>query len=290
MSTDVRAGSRWLLLLSLCVGSRCQPGRCDESVPEPVAPGPSFTIASRVLGETRHINVLLPPGYGKSKARFPVLYMPDGGLKEEFPHVTDAVRALEAEGAMRPFIVVGIENTERRRDLTGPTTVDEDRKIAPHVSGSPAFRAFIRDELMPQVRSRYRTSRETAIVGESLAGLFILETFFVEPDLFDTYIAISPSVWWNDESLVRGAGARLQEQPGLHKTLYLASADELNIVPGTARLAATLRADAPAHLTWFYQPMPHEHHNTIYRAAAPQAFRTVFAVTPKAKRHTERMY
>ncbi len=95
---------------------------------------------------------------------------------------------------MRPFLVVGIENTECRRDLTGPATVEEDRKIAIHVGGSAAFRAFIRNELMPQVHAGYRTTEETAIVGESLAGLFVVEMFFLEPNLFDTYIAISPSV------------------------------------------------------------------------------------------------
>lgn len=244
----------------------------------PAAPGASFTIESKALGETRRINVYTPPGYKKHAATgLPVLYMPDGGMAEDFPHVTGTVQALVTEGAMRPFIVVGIENTERRRDLTGPTRVAEDRKIAPRVGGSAAFRKFIREELMPQIRARYRTTGETAIVGESLAGLFVMETFFLEPDLFDTYIAISPSVWWNDQSLVRGAGERLKAQAKLRKTLYLTAADETNIVPGTDLIAGALRAGAPAGLVWFYEPMPGEHHDTIYRAAAPKAFRTVFA-------------
>jgi len=53
---------------------------------------------------------------------------------------------------------------------------------------------------MPEVRRRYRDNGETAIVGESLAGLFVLETFFDEPQLFDTHIALSPSLWWNDQA------------------------------------------------------------------------------------------
>ncbi|MBK7769478.1 MAG: hypothetical protein IPI48_02800 [bacterium] len=63
------------------------------------------------------------------------------------------------------------------------------------VGGSAAFRTFIRDELMPEIGKRYRGNGRTAIVGESAAGLFILETFFIEPTLFDTYIALSPSLW-----------------------------------------------------------------------------------------------
>jgi hypothetical protein len=70
-------------------------------------------------------------------------------MAEDFPHVTATVQSLITAGAMRPFIVVGIENPERRRDMTGPTEVAEDRKIAPRVGGSAAFRTFIRDELMP---------------------------------------------------------------------------------------------------------------------------------------------
>jgi hypothetical protein len=78
---------------------------------------------------------------------YPVLYMPDGGLQEDFPHVATTVDTAIRAGEMRPLIVVGIENTERRRGMTGPTQVDEDRKIAPRVGGSAAFRGFIRDEV-----------------------------------------------------------------------------------------------------------------------------------------------
>ena len=77
--------------------------------------------------------------------------------------------------------------------LAGPTQEERDKKIAVHVGGSAAFRQFIREELIPQVRSRYHPAEETAIVGESLAGLFIVETFLLEPDLFDTYIEANTS-------------------------------------------------------------------------------------------------
>jgi predicted alpha/beta superfamily hydrolase len=121
-------------------------------------------------------------------------------------------------------VLVGIENTQRRRDLTGPTQNEEDKKIAPHVGGSAAFRKFLRDELMPDVKARYRTTDETAIVGESLAGLFVIETFLLEPDLFDTYIAIDPSLWWNDSALVKSASERLRTQPKANKWLWFSSA------------------------------------------------------------------
>ena len=180
------------------------------SAASPLAIGETFTIQSKTLGETRRINVYLPPQYTDSPSvRLPVLYMPDGGAAEDFFHVAGLVQVSTGNGTMRPFILVGIENTQRRRDLTGPTENPEDRKIAPRVSGSAAFRSFIRTELMPVIRSRYRTTQETAIIGESLAGLFIVETFFLEPDLFDTYIAFDPSLWWNNEELLKRAAERL---------------------------------------------------------------------------------
>lgn len=245
---------------------------------EPVPPHQSFTLESAKLGETRRINVYTPPGYGAARStRYPVLYMPDGGLQEDFPHVATTVDTAIRAGEMRPLILVGIENTERRRDMTGPTQVDEDQKIAPRVGGSEAFRAFIRDELMPQVRRRYRVTKETAIIGESLAGLFIVETFFLQPKLFDTYIALSPSLWWNGEELVRKAGERLAARPDLRNALYLSSADEENIAPAVARLAETLGTKAPAGLKWQCEPRPDLRHDTIYRAVSPQVLRKWFA-------------
>jgi uncharacterized protein len=82
----------------------------------------TLTVVSRVLGETRRINVHTPVGYAASpRSRFPVLYMPDGGIDEDFPHVVNTVDSLIALRLIRPVIVVGIPNTEPRRDLTGPT-------------------------------------------------------------------------------------------------------------------------------------------------------------------------
>lgn len=252
----------------------------------PLAIGETFTVASRVLGEVRRINVYLPAGYAASAtARLPVLYMPDGGIGEDFLHVAGLVQVGAGNGTMRPFLLVGIENTERRRDLTGPTSSVEDRKIAPRVGGSAAFRAFLRTELMPLVRERYRTTGETAIVGESLAGLFVVETFFLEPDLFDTYVALDPSLWWNEHRLVDEAGRRLRARDTTAaaggRTLWLASSAEPGIAALTQRLADTLAKAAPPTVRWRHQPLPGEQHSTIYHPAALRAFRELFAPAPR---------
>ena len=249
----------------------------------PLNIGETLTIPSRVLGETRRINVYLPPQYTDSHdARLPVLYMPDGGMAEDFLHVAGLVQVSVGNGTMRPFILVGIENTQRRRDLTGPTENADDRKIAPHVGGSAAFRRFIRSELKPIINSRYRTTKETAIIGESLAGFFIVETLFLEPDLFDTYIAFDPSVWWNDNDLVNHAAERLHAGKFGERTLYLASSadDRSGLV---SRLAEILRTNAPPDLKWEYHPMPNETHATIYHPAALEAVRALFKPAPVGK-------
>jgi predicted alpha/beta superfamily hydrolase len=243
---------------------------------EPLVIGETFTLQSKALSEARRVNVYLPPGYADSPdKRLPVLYMPDGGLAEDFLHVAGLVQVSVGNGTMRPFVLVGIENTQRRRDRTGPTQNEEDKKIAPRVGGSATFRKFLRDELMPEVQARYRTTDETAIVGESLAGLFVVETFLLEPDLFDTYIAIDPSLWWNDGELVKSTPARLKSQSKLDKTLWFCNSGEER-GDGTERFAAALVANLPDGLTWHFEPMPQEKHSTIYHPAALRAFRSVF--------------
>lgn len=248
-----------------------------QNTTSPLVIGDTFTIDSKILGERRIINVYLPPGYKESlTSRAPVLYMPDGGLAEDFLHVAGLVQVSVGNETMRPFLLVGIENTERRRDLTGPTENEKDKKIALRVGGSAAFRNFIRNELMPQIKMRYRTTDETAIVGESLAGLFVVETFPLEPDLFDTYIAFDPSLWWNNQKLAGDAAGRLRARPTLKKTLYFAQSSEEAVEGVAQKFADVLTTNAPSGVRWHYEKMPDEKHSTIYHPAALKAFRALF--------------
>lgn len=107
----------------------------------PLVIGETFTIESKALGETRRINVYRPQPWGRDpKAPLPVLYMPDGGIGEDFLHVAGLVQVLSGNGSMRPFLLVGIENTERRRDMTGPQqgpAGPEDRTAHRRLGGLP---------------------------------------------------------------------------------------------------------------------------------------------------------
>ena len=265
------------LLGCLTAVSAAQSHASQERQGAPLTIGETFTIESETLGERRRVNVYRPsPCVDPPDARCPVLYMPDGGLGEDFLHLAGLVQVSVGNGTMRPFVLVGIENTQRRRDLTGPTGNAEDRKIAPQVGGSASFRRFIRAELMPTLKARYRTTAESAIIGESLAGLFVVETLLIDPDLFDIYIAIDPSMWWNDGALVKSAPRQLSSLRDRARTLYLASSrDDRGDL--TRQLAAVLRTSAPRSLNWVYQPMADETHATIYHPAALAAVRRVLA-------------
>jgi predicted alpha/beta superfamily hydrolase len=274
-----------LSLLLSCVSAA--PLMAAEPAPPPAVASPlvigeTFTLQSKALGETRRINVYRPQPWGLDpKTPLPVLYMPDGGIGEDFLHVAGLVQVLTGNGSMRPFLLVGIENTERRRDMTGPSNVAEDRKIAPRIGGSAAYRDFLRDELMPQVRQRYATTDERALIGESLAGLFVIETLLQEPALFNSYIALDPSLWWNGGALLSGAGKQVPSVARSGARLFLASSGQPELAASSARLASLLQQASPATLVK-YQPLPEETHATIYHPAALQGLRTLFPAPPPA--------
>jgi predicted alpha/beta superfamily hydrolase len=129
---------------------------------------------------------------------------------------------------------------------------------------------------MPEIRRRYRTTDETAIVGESLAGLFIIETLLVEPSLFNSYIAFDPSLWWDNERLVNTAAGQLRSNARRPVNVYVASSGEPTIAPAVRRLADSLRVGTLDGVTLQYTAMPEETHGTIYHPAALRAFRALF--------------
>jgi predicted alpha/beta superfamily hydrolase len=238
---------------------------------DPTPSHDTLSIESRALGERRRINVHVPTGYASRRgAAYPVLYMPDGGVDEDFSHVVNTVDSLVALRRIRPVIVVGIPNTQRRRDLTGPTRVREDSAIAPRVGGSAAFRRFIGDELIPVIERRYRTTRERGLVGESLAGLFVVETLLAQATRFDHYVAFDPSLWWDRGALVDSAASRLRDARLEGRSLDgAASADGIDDRMG--RLADALRAVAPPGLNWHYVSRRDLTHATIFRGELPAA-------------------
>jgi hypothetical protein len=247
--------------------------KTTQQIQDPIPAHDSFTIESREVGETRTINVWTPPEYKVNDGLLPVMYMADGGIKEDFPHMANTFAELIAAKSIPPMILVGIENTQRRRDLTGPTTVEKDKEIAPVVGGSEKFRAFIRKELIPEINKRYRTSDKKGILGESLSGLFVVETFLLTPELFDYYIAFDPSLWWNDHYLVRTAKEQLAKFPATQIRLWFASSNVRDIKLHTRELAGILNEENSSFIVWKYASHPKEKHSTIFRATKEEALK-----------------
>lgn len=276
-----------LMMLTACAGTgtgeaaRKPTVTAEAEEGRPVVIARSYTLESRVLKQTRRINVYLPPSYAEGQGRLPVLYLLDGGEQEDFPHISGLAQLASLNHAMREMMVVGIEGIDRRRDFTHPSSDPEDVKAVPTSGGSAAFREFLARELKPWVEARYRTTGESTLIGESLAGLFVVETFLRQPGLFERYIAVSPSLWWDRQSLAKESAALLRAQPAGTRALFLSIADEGGTMQeGVDTLVGALKAHAPTDLRWHYAPMPEEQHSTVYHPAAFKAFRTLFPPPP----------
>ena len=248
----------------------------------PIVIGRSWALPSAIYGGAREINVWLPPGYAESGRTYPVLYVLDGGQAQDFHHISGLAQLGTIVGTTRDVIVVGVASIDRRNELALPTEDPELIARYPTQGQSARFRDFLWKEVQPFVEGRFRTSGETALMGESLAGLFVVETFLKEPQLFDAYVAVSPSLWWDGGQLARQAGAHLRDHSNDPRTLILTIADEGGEMQTAMDvLVGNLRQYAMPGVTWDYQPRPTESHATIYHGAALEAFRRLYAVPPE---------
>ena len=256
-----------LTFFILAISCKNQGATYNDPIPE----HDSLTITSKYVHEDRVINIWTPPGYNTSSEHFPVLYMPDGGIKEDFPHIANTLAKLLEENKIPAFILVGIENTERGRDLTGSSEAEDDKQYCPITDGAKDFRTFISEELIPKINSRYRTKAKKGIIGESLAGLFVMETFFTKPKTFDFYIAMDPSLWWNNNYLASNANTLLTKLPENDIKLWFAGSSVQDISQYTKLVNKALQNNAPSNLTWKYSDEPNEQHSTIFRATKEKA-------------------
>ena len=226
-------------------------------------------------GDMRQVNIYLPDGYGEGDKRYPVLYVIDGGLSQDFLHVagTSALNAIW--GRSQPVIVVGVETKDRRAELIGSPGTAEQRKQYPTAGQSARFRAFLRDKVKPTIAAHYRTDGQDGVIGESLAGLFIVETWLREPGLFDRYAAIDASLWWQDGALSKAAAGLLAaKQP--RGPLYLTYSNE-----GPDTSDAADRVAAVAGPLVCLSPRTDLTHATAYHVLSPQALQFLFPTDNK---------
>lgn len=184
------------------------------------------SLYSNILGEQREIWVHIPQSAEwSSLKKYPVLYLLDGN--GHFYSVTGMIRQLSiinGNWICPEMIVVGIPNTNRNRDLTPSYTGDS---INPS-GGGEKFTAFLEKELIPYVDSNYPTEPYSTLVGHSRGGLFVINTLINHPTIFNNYVAIDPSLKWDDQKLLKQAAIALEEEKFEDKSLYVAIASARN--------------------------------------------------------------
>lgn len=270
-----------MLAASALLLGLAQPLAAELPQGEPFAPATVYTVTSKVLAGERKIVIRLPAEYAaEPERRFRVVYLLDGGPEQDFEHIAGIAQSREMNYSFEPFILVGIQSVNRRHELSPPVSdpapYEEALQATP--GGSPAYRRFLREELKPLIDSSLRTTGQSTIIGESLAGLFVVETLLEEPTLFDDYIAISPSLWWEQMKYGREAAAYFAKFPAGQRRLYLTTASEGDWHrEGTERLVAALRDHAPPGLGWtFVDAGESETHGTLYHPMALDAFRAFY--------------
>ena len=179
-------------------------------------------IKSTVLGEERVMLVRLPPGYETSKLKYPVLYMTDGD--GHMGHTAATIEFLTRNGRMSDLIVVGVTNTDRTRDLT-PTKSTVKNPAGelqwPTSGGADNFLKFFETELIPAIEKDYRVQPYRIFAGHSLGGLFAIHAMVSKPGLFNSYVAVSPSMQWDNETTLKRAEEFLNKQKEMNVTLYV---------------------------------------------------------------------
>lgn len=248
----------------------------------PIVIGTSYKLRSSVLGDVREINVRLPSRYAKGREHFDVLYVIDGALAQDFEHIAGLAHLGELSGTYSSLIVVGIETKRRTAELTSPMADPRYRSAFPDGGGAERFRSFIAKEVIPFVEARFRTGKRRALIGESLAGFFVVDTLLKRPDMFNDYIAVSPSLWWDDRALASQAESLVRARPLVDRRLYLAVGDEGGTMQRAVdSLVATLRKSTPKGFELRYSDKSaSETHSTIYHGAALEALRWLYAAPP----------
>ena len=177
------------------------------------------------------------------------------------------------------MIVVGIANTERTRDMTPP--LDEPDTLIARMSqtagGADNFLAFIRDELMPYINGEYRTAPYRIMVGHSLGGLVAVHSLITQPDLFNAYIAISPSLWYGNQSFLVPAEKLLKERDELNVSFFMTMGNEGgNMLGGAMKLAALFEENKIKGFENKFVPMPVETHGTVPHRSTYQGLEFIY--------------
>lgn len=184
-------------------------------------------LKSTVLGEDRIILVRTPAGYETNNVKYPVLYMTDGDA--HMGHTASTIEFLTRNGRISDLIVVGVTNTDRTRDLTPAKSTDRNpagELRFPTAGGADNFLKFFETELIPEIEKEYRVQPYRILAGHSFGGLFAIHALITKPGLFNSYIAVSPSLQWENFEALKRAESFLKNQKELNVTLFVSLGNE----------------------------------------------------------------
>lgn len=251
-----------------------------DNLERPFVLGKIFELKSEVLGEKRIINVYLPDGYNPSDTiHYPVIYLLDGSADEDFIHIAGLMQFCNFPWVktLPPSILIGIANVDRKRDFTYPTRIEKDKKDFPTTGESAKFISFIEKELQPFVGTHLKTNSDKTIIGQSLGGLLATEILFKQPDLFNRYIIVSPSLWWDSESLLSLPLYPGTISPEVKKQIYIAVGNEGEIMVSDAKkLVEKLSSPENKNMEVSYEYMGNEDHASILHEAVYRAFNKLY--------------
>jgi predicted alpha/beta superfamily hydrolase len=237
-----------------------------------------LTIKSAVLGEERIVLVRTPAGYESNKVSYPVLYMTDGD--GHMGHTASTIEFLTQNGRISDLIVVGVTNTDRTRDLTPVKSTDKDpagNLRFPTSGGADNFLKFFQTELIPEIEKQYRVQPYRIFAGHSLGGLFASHAMISKPGLFNSYIAVSPSLQWENGEALRRAQDFLKNQKEFKATLFVSLGNE----PGPIGESFDSFKDALAKsnikgFEWQAERMADEDHGSVVLRSHYFGLRKVF--------------
>lgn len=249
---------------------------------EPFSIGESIKFDSQILQENRTVNVYLPATYTLDiERKYPVIYLLDGSRDEDFIHIAGLVQFASFSwiNLMPESIVVGIANVDRKRDFTFPTRNKQDKEEFPTTGGSAKFIEFIEKELQPLVQRQYRVNESKTIVGQSLGGLLATEVLYRKPQLFDNYVIVSPSLWWDDESLLLEKLPEHLQASAFKGKVFIAVGKEGQIMERIARhLHVKLLKSLPQDEQLAFRFYEQQNHGDVLHLAAYDAFSFLFKV------------
>ena len=248
-----------------------------------VSIGQSHILESVTDGDYE-VNVYVPRSYQKSKdKKYPVVYLLDGGQNQDFKHIAGIADLASLNTyVFAEIILVGIQTKKRLYELTSINTDPRYARKEGELGGSDDFRLFISSVVVPFIENSYRTNDKRILMGESLAGLFVVETMLKTPELFSDYVSVSPSLWFDDRSLAKTSGQLLSQHKDKTRRFYVAMADEGGTMQkGLDEILEALNTSGLKNLKLKYEDRSEtQSHWSIFHAEALAALRWLLPVPP----------